>query len=42
MYSETEVCCFAVALTIIPSIVNSFNEKTVKQQFDSSSVKTII
>ena len=32
---------FFIALTIAPSTVTSFIKKTVKQQFDSSSVKTI-
>ena len=30
-----------MVITIIPSVVSSFNKKTVKKQFDFSSVKTI-
>ena len=37
----TEFCYFPVVLTMIPSIVSSNIKKTVKQQCDSSSVKTI-
>ena len=37
----TEVCYFPVVLTILPSITTSIIKKTVKQNFDSSLVKTI-